>query len=958
MKTRIKKAIITFLVIINIFSLTAAPAHADLLGVALGNPMALMDTVMGAFGVNKDEIQNTMKSVNVARKKVTPPTVSLTFDPVDPVPGEKVTVTTTPSYFMNMPENLYFTWYIKSARCFDDKLDHDKYTSDYKKSDDFKACDLNGDGEVDIEDYKMKAMRILASNDFDWQNADYSSDTDNDGYSAPFGGDDQRGKKEHCFVHDVKSGDDNEIACHHLFPNAPGHTTGDNEFDANEEKFWHTNPKNKDTAGTGHPDEANIVGLGENVFSFSYSAGDQVGVAVEGVSIQPTQISDSSYETMWAFTKNTCGDKNNIKAGTGNSDYPKTTEDTTTTYPNTKAISGSTSVPPPAATDYTTTISTKTVEDIAPNTNQVNDNATIRTTTTIHTVVTYVGTDPQLLSETQLNETITSHTCSPSELESGTTGCSGADEYKSIKMTNFDINNLNDCLYENLVTPTEGGGAKEKLDVSLKYLPENPINDTSSSKNGDTLSLTASVPNANNAAYLSYTWEVYASDEANPDDWGNPLPKTALDGSTQTSGLGINTLKFNLNFPSPKKYLKVKVTVKETLAGGGAEREGHADITTPISSSGEYIKVYTAGLVYLNQSDATPTAEINASGTSDERCLADIPEKKSDGSITTSPVPAAVCEVAKDELIGMKIDNGTAANPTYTDFLWTVDGAPLTCADEHFKDCFDASGKTGTTIYFPVLKNIGDQYNISLSALNKTTGKRIDLSKVFKISSPDVKIVPEGKDNQDTSGKPTCLGLVLGEYKDFNNTSYPDHSDTSFQARTGNNIVLTPVFSGTVGTENFNDTAGQSSNCPYQWNIDGTTINADNARNYGYMIDTAHFGRLTLPPKNVGEKYIISLSTTFTPTNSMRQMLNKYWDVTYNEFYEKKLTHNIEIEMVSNDTTLSQKETSPGKVLATVSSGIPSYFAFLFRMALSGLAIILAIKIIFFVLPKRTFDEF
>jgi hypothetical protein len=138
--------------------------------------------------------------------------------------------------------------------------------------------------------------------------------------------------------------------------------------------------------------------------------------------------------------------------------------------------------------------------------------------------------------------------------------------------------------------------------------------------------------------------------------------------------------------------------------------------------------------------------------------------------------------------------------------------------------------------------------------------------------------------------------------------------------------------------------------------VDGTPINIDNYLSYGYNIDLNDYGKLILPPKDNGEKYIISFSTVFAPTTITQQLLNKYWDITYNDFYEKKRSAGIEIEMTN--ASIAQAENSPKKILATVSSGIPSYIAFLFRIVLSGCAIIFALKIIFSILPKTKIDEF
>lgn len=921
MKKSLKKIFALAVIALNLFSLSTPIAYGA--SFSLSNPLGVMNSIFSSLGVNKSELQYAVKSFNVSRRKKTPPSLSLTFEPANPVPGEKVIVTATPTYFMNATEDLYFTWYLKNKRCFDKELDGSDYKSKFAQGD-FAKCDLNESGEVNIEDYKIKAMRLLANNDFDWENADYSKDTDDDGYRAISGGADQVGKDSHCFVHNIESGDEYEITCGHLFPNSPSDTTGDDSFSSSEEEFWHTNPKNKDTAQTGKTDEANVVGLGKNVFSFTYTAGDQIGVVVEGVSIEPTQYADASYRTMWAFTKNKCD------ITSGSSGYPKIGTPSVVTQLNTPSE------------NYTTTITTTETESVVSDT-QVNDLASIRTTTSTRTLITYTDPDTQETTTTS-DSTETSRTCSQEEIEQGVT-CSGADAINQIITTStMSISDLNNCLYENFVTPAEGGELNEKLEVALSSLPENPLNDPSGNGNGDILSFNASVTNANNASYLNYAWEVFAGDETDSDEWGNPIPKNKLSEPTQTSGLGIKTLSFKLNFKptdfSPvgvKKYLKVRVTVKETLSEGG-EREGHADIIVPISSSEERIKVYTAKVT--DGKIDLPAKKNSADLKKLERCVVT-------SSTTNTLIPQAVCEIAKNEIIAVSIDNGTdSASSVYTDFLWTVDGETQTCPDTSFEDCLDANGRSTAQTYFPVLKNSGDNYTVNLSALNKNTGERLELTRVFSVSTPEIKIVPQEK---NASGEFTCRGLLLGNYLDFNDKTYEDRSDSEFQALTNHEIELLPAFFGAIGQKSF----ATPKDYPYKWNVDGVTIDAQNSTNFGYSIDLANYGKLILPPKNIGEKYRVSLSTIFTPTNAMRQVLNKHWGVTYDEFYEKKLKDQVEIEMVS--TEIAQKENSSQKIFATVSSGIPSYISFLFRIALSGAAIILAMKIIFFVLPKRQF---
>lgn len=108
----------------------------------------------------------------------------------------------------------------------------------------------------------------------------------------------------------IVSKNDNPSSCDHLFPNAPGETTGDGSFGKNEERFWGTNPNDPDTAENGNKDEANVAGLGQSTFTWNYAPGDEMGVVVEGTSMFPTKHDNSSNMIMWAFPKKNCPPKN------------------------------------------------------------------------------------------------------------------------------------------------------------------------------------------------------------------------------------------------------------------------------------------------------------------------------------------------------------------------------------------------------------------------------------------------------------------------------------------------------------------------------------------------------------------------------------------------------------------------------------------------------------------------
>lgn len=98
--------------------------------------------------------------------------------------------------------------------------------------------------------------------------------------------------------------------CEHLFSNLQGDDNsvelGDGTYNMGDEKFWGTNPNIKSTAGNSQVDEANLIGLNMDKFTWTYQDGDQIGVAVEGKTSDPSIHDDSSYIITWAFSKNSC----------------------------------------------------------------------------------------------------------------------------------------------------------------------------------------------------------------------------------------------------------------------------------------------------------------------------------------------------------------------------------------------------------------------------------------------------------------------------------------------------------------------------------------------------------------------------------------------------------------------------------------------------------------------------
>ncbi len=781
------------------------------LGSSLIDPREAMNDIFEDLGIEKDSVKDTAQTFNVSNFKKNPPQVSLVFSPKNPIPGEKITATAMPMYFMNDFKNLYFTWYLRNAECKKyEKESAYKEASKETRDRIKKICDLNEDEIVDIEDYKIKAAQIRVNSGYDKNGAIYSSQerrskglsADGDSYKAPTGGADQGGKKEYCFYHDVKTGKDKELPnCGHLFPSsysmdASGNIRKDggqmgkglfDENDASKEHFWQSNPDDPDTAGVGTVDEATIIGLGATEFSWIYLADDEIGVVVEGISSDTVQEYDSSYKTMWALLKNKC-------------------------------------------------------------------------------------------------ETI------PKEVS--------------------DFNKK--CLMYNFISPSEETGINSKIDISLISSPSSPINDASpEGQAGDELSFIASVSNVSDQSYLNYQWEIFLAESMNPTDWGTALIKSKLPNASQTSGIGINTFKFNMNLKEDiiknNKYIKARVTVTNPKSKKSTDR-GTTETILPIISSSEYLKIYTAS-VSENLSNAT----INEK----EICL----KENSNGK--TNALPESICNVYKNELIALKISDSSDFN----DFSWKIDGKPIECV---FPDICGTNNESYKNLsFFPILKEVGKNFTATLEAINKNNGEKISLSRYFSIVEPEIKII--------SADQNTSRGKLLGHFTDLDGKEYPDYDKDNFEALSNNKIKLRAVPSG-----------GSSAKTTYLWYVNNELVDGTN-----YQIED---NVLILPGKNTDEFYDVSVVANYTQDVNTKKALNKYYEVNYNNFYEKQYSDSIRINMVDSffgdlSSDVSQKPTTK-KIFATVISGLPSYIAFLLKTIISVGLIVFIIKIIFSFTPK------
>lgn len=777
MQTKIKKTFLSFFFILLIL-LSPLTLHAQVQDVNVTNDLTgaaggIMYSLLESLGVNTDTLSSAIGTFNVYSQKEFTPQVSLTFSPNNPEVGNNITATAIPTYFLNDTKNLYFTWFLKSKDC-------DR--TDAPSGEEKDKCDFNNDGRIDIEDYKIKAMRIIANDSFSWTSADYSHSDGDSSFAATFGGEDQKGKPSYCYVEDVGSGNAFPIECNtHLFPDASHANTGDGDFGRDEEKFWHTDPTSADTAQTGNTDEANVAGVGINNFTWSYNTGDEVGVVVEGIAVDPTKAQDSSYRTMWAAPKGMC---------------------------------------------YKTTID----EGIMPN-----------------------------------------------------------------------VSALNECLYDNLAPPSENSPSSNKLEATLSYSPTSPINDPASYSdsnlsNGDTLTIQSSVTNATDSAYLQYSWQVFETDETSSDDWGDPVSKSDLPGSTQMEGLELSSFQFKLNLPDPKKYLGVKLSVKENDEGDSS-REGHATILIPINSNGDSISTFS-----------TTVSDTSAPYIS----MAD--------EICTSTIENAVCPIAKNAILGLK-----ASSTSMTDFLWTIDGEPFTYSTCFFDGC--DLNKQSDVAYFPALKEIGSQYTVNLTATNPDTGEKVNLSRIFKVVDPTISIA--------SADETVCKPVQLGNYVDLEGTEWPDYSTLNFNGISNNYIRFKAVANGFTPSPS-----------DYTWFVNGETVTGSS--DYTYSVDSS--GILTIPTGQAGGSYDISIQTLYSQDNPTKIALSKYWNVAYDQLYENTISKSITVNI--QDGTATTASAKSKKLIATIYTSLPSYLAFILRIALTAFLILFVSQIILVFFPE------
>ena len=111
------------------------------------------------YGIDKSTIQDYSQELNVSNQKGEGPQVTLVFNPSTPKLGEEVTAMATPVMFSTSADKLYYTWYLKRKDCDTDGNFHKAVDKNNPAQ---GACDMDGDGYITPNDWKIAAMKLVA----------------------------------------------------------------------------------------------------------------------------------------------------------------------------------------------------------------------------------------------------------------------------------------------------------------------------------------------------------------------------------------------------------------------------------------------------------------------------------------------------------------------------------------------------------------------------------------------------------------------------------------------------------------------------------------------------------------------------------------------------------------------------------------------------------------------------
>jgi hypothetical protein len=658
-----------------------------------------------------------------------------------------------------------------------------------------------------------------------------------------------------------------------------GNNTGNDNFGKKDEEFWGTDPRNPSTARNGKSDEANVAGLGAESFTWTYTEGDEVGVAVEGTSNIGTKFPDSSRMIMWAFSK---------------------------------------------GGDPATNIEDKSSPDIA--------------------------CQPKYSGNYQFEDWV-NHQHMPMGFQ--------MPSFLDMPTGFMDFDR---CIEKSTVPIIAGNGAEgaqpKMMEVELSANPAKPLNDENGEGQGDIVDILADVSGSDNSENdLKYSWKIQRWAKTEPSDDSNHLTVTPTQAEWESStticgagateacnlkngdggdlkkmdGLGLSELHFKLDIlkdsdlydklfnSNGEGFLKVSLTVRENddQSSPANSRVGLGDVVVKVTTNENKISIFRPTIT--NGKLSSPGTPFCTLGADRNPCL-----------------------VTKNEVVGLSIEP-EAKGETLTDFAWTLNDNPLDACDTTMSASCDDLKSTGVT-FIPVVGKVGDSFTVSVKASsisggtqgvttdpekdndNLSTGKKVELSQVFKVVEPSITVVPQGegvwRKKIGSFVDPTLAEGATGRLTD-------DFSESILETRAGNNMQFQLAYSPTY----LNGIVSNET-----WQIDGSTVTTPEA-----------------PAGALGTVHNVSAVAVYSQTPEVYKMLKDKFGVSTMEMKNQTLSSSIQVE-VNQDVPVTAMG-SPLRFAANLLAKVPEQIVFLFRLLLSVALVIVFTGIIFAFFPETNYDR-
>jgi hypothetical protein len=886
-----------------------------LFGVSIPSPSQVADQIEKRYNFNLESIQDQAQNLNVADNKRLNPQVTIVFEPTDPRPGQKITAKAFPLYFGGDSKQLYYTWYLKRAGCTLDPV-----PSAAKRG----LCDENNDNRITVEDWKTAGMREVVLSGYSNEGVDYSIDTDSDGYQARFGGNTKVNTPNHCYFHDNESGTDYEIA--EGGSDAFECASGQEAVCIVEDQVITSGEIPASTAGTN---------LQSQIFTIS---GDSTGSGSTACFVSGTPICATDGGVACATGTPRCINRDaQNDCGSTLSSCSVTTQ--REAGPNCRHLF------PSAPSETTGDGSFGSEEERFWGTNP-GDDSTAENGNKDEANLTGLGQESfawNYNSGDQVGVAVEGASLSPTKHDDSSykimwafskNNCSldkadGVGSYakqiKGYQVTFPTANiNLNDCLEQNLVDPTEGGQATN-LKLQMVTGPENPANDETSDQGGDIITAQAIVDNGQKGLNDQlFEWRI---EIANNIQFNNSLGTVAditedllAKGlASQIKGNALNTIEVELNIPRDATlagrafseylagdggFLRISARVSENFSSGNV-RKGRTDAIIPFTSTRTKIIAYKASPVLVGNK-----MRVELPGTEGIVCQ-------------DSRIDRSICRVLQSEIIGLRLDGEGLSN-----FSWTINGAALVCNKDTVSGACEAAEQNEIN-FFPASGDVGSSYSVTVTAGDITTGKTVTASRLFQVVEPEVAIM--SADEQTTFPK------FLGQYKDLrgdiggcSSGICETYSGKVLQGASGEVLKLKAIFIPTF--------LGKDSQI--EWEVNNSTVTESTPNNIAIDATGALPGRVVN----------VTLKGITVQDDNVRRALVDTWGISQLSSVEQRFKKSIQIEIVPGENG-GLAEGRVNKYLAAIGLYIPTTVLYTLRMLLSGALVLFVATLAFAFLP-------